>query len=454
MFGLTSSPFMVIVMLAGAGALVPLLLLLVVSNTPILSRMHAVGTLRSSIPPIRYPYAAAIIVITALAIGIIVSTLALSGPTLAQGTLSKLNTPVAFYVYETNLMTFSTHGVTGAAKYRWEREGQSDTQERVAPSYGYTSTDVGEHRVRVRGVDSADSEGPWSDYASFTVASPDPKPSQPTLTFNADARSITVSGYTYTGATRYRINITSPDTTATLEESTSSPHAISAVQGGTYLVKVQAETDTYRTAFSDAASVDATPATVPDAPENLRGTAGDGTVTLTWEAPASNGGADVTKFQSSPDGTNWTDVTGDATASTVAISGLTNGTFSTLSIRAVNIVGEGSHASVKVRPGTSATSRWNATMTVGYQGPLLGWNSTEDVFAGDNLDDTSFMEDGRTFVFSAITLQTNGDLAIAFDQTTSSDGTKIDDLHFNVRSDTFPITDASERESDGDLILT
>ena len=454
MFGFYPSPFIVIVMLAATEVLLPRLLLVVVSNTPVLSRVHAVRALRSSIRPIRYRYAAAIIVIMALAIGIIVSTLALPGPTLAQGTLSKLNTPVAFYGYETNFMTFSTQGVTYAAKYKWEREGQSDTLELDTPSYGYTSADAGERRVRVRGVDSADNEGPWSGYASFTVASTDPKLSQPTLIFNAVARSITVSGYTYTGATKYIINITSPDATETPQESTSAEHVISQVQVGTYLVKVQAETDTYRTAFSDTASVEVTPATVPDAPENLRGTAGVGQAILTWAAPSSNGGSAVTKYQSSPDGTNWANVTGGANASTTTISSLTNGTFSTLSIHAVNVVGEGPHASVKVRAGASTTPRWSGTMKVGAQGPLLGWNSTEDVFAGDSLDDTSFMEDGRTFVFSAITLQTNGDLAIAFDDTTKSDRTEIDDLHFNVRSDSFRIRDASERESDGDLILT
>ncbi|NLL52867.1 MAG: helix-turn-helix domain-containing protein, partial [Peptococcaceae bacterium] len=88
--------------------------------------------------------------------------------------------------------------------------------------------------------------------------------------------------------------------------------------------------------------------TVPFAPQNFTATPGDSQVTLSWTAPASDGGSSITKYQVSKDnGVIWTDV-GLNTSHT--FTGLTNDMEYTFKVRAVNSVGRGAEASVTATP--------------------------------------------------------------------------------------------------------
>jgi hypothetical protein len=87
---------------------------------------------------------------------------------------------------------------------------------------------------------------------------------------------------------------------------------------------------------------------VPDAPQNLIATPGDGQVTLSWSAPGSNGGAAIIKYEVSLDnGISWIDA--ESSASHI-ISGLSNGTEYTFQVRAVNSAGSGAAAEVGATP--------------------------------------------------------------------------------------------------------
>lgn len=79
-------------------------------------------------------------------------------------------------------------------------------------------------------------------------------------------------------------------------------------------------------------------ATVPDAPTIGTATAGNAAATVTFTAPASNGGASITSYviTSSP-GNIATTTSGNATSGVV--TGLTNGTPYTFTVRAVNATG-------------------------------------------------------------------------------------------------------------------
>ncbi|WP_284646658.1 S-layer homology domain-containing protein [Paenibacillus silviterrae] len=88
--------------------------------------------------------------------------------------------------------------------------------------------------------------------------------------------------------------------------------------------------------------------TVPGIPEKVTATPGIGRVTLGWSTPASNGGANITKYEVSKDnGETWMDADSDAGHT---FSGLTNGTAYIFAVRAVNSVGSGAPAAVKAAP--------------------------------------------------------------------------------------------------------
>ncbi|MBI2172181.1 MAG: fibronectin type III domain-containing protein [Chloroflexi bacterium] len=84
----------------------------------------------------------------------------------------------------------------------------------------------------------------------------------------------------------------------------------------------------------------ADPATVPGAPQNVQAFAGNAQATVTWTAPASNGGSPITSFTvtSSPEGKTAT-VNGSTFVATV--TGLTNGAAYTFTVTATNAIGTG-----------------------------------------------------------------------------------------------------------------
>ena len=86
--------------------------------------------------------------------------------------------------------------------------------------------------------------------------------------------------------------------------------------------------------------------TTPSAPVITGVTAGNGTLTVAFTAPASNGGAAISNYKYSTDnGSTFAAVSPAATTSPIVISGLTNGTAYTVKILAVNSVGDGAASS-------------------------------------------------------------------------------------------------------------
>ena len=78
--------------------------------------------------------------------------------------------------------------------------------------------------------------------------------------------------------------------------------------------------------------------TVPGAPRNLLADATDGAVTLTWDAPASDGGAAITDYEYRINGQNpW--ISTGSTETTHTVTGLDNGTSYVFEVRAVNAAG-------------------------------------------------------------------------------------------------------------------
>ena len=93
----------------------------------------------------------------------------------------------------------------------------------------------------------------------------------------------------------------------------------------------------------------------PGVATSLAATPSGSQVTLTWEAPSSNGAAAITRYEyrhvfgtpRSLGALAWTEV---GTALTVTVTGLINGREYTFEVRAVNSEGEGSPASIQATP--------------------------------------------------------------------------------------------------------
>ncbi|MGI6778794.1 MAG: fibronectin type III domain-containing protein [Acetivibrionales bacterium] len=98
------------------------------------------------------------------------------------------------------------------------------------------------------------------------------------------------------------------------------------------------------------------PATVPDAPTNVTATAGDGKATVSFTAPAFDGGSEITGYtvKSNPGG-----ITATGTTTEIEVTGLTNGVSYTFTVTATNSVGE----SLASSESNSVTPKGNQTIT-------------------------------------------------------------------------------------------
>lgn len=85
--------------------------------------------------------------------------------------------------------------------------------------------------------------------------------------------------------------------------------------------------------------------TPPGAPTSVSGTGGNQQVSLTWIAPTSNGGSEITDYiidYSSNNGSTWTTFNdGTSTGTSATVTGLTNGTSYIFRVKAVNAAGTG-----------------------------------------------------------------------------------------------------------------
>lgn len=123
-----------------------------------------------------------------------------------------------------------------------------------------------------------------------------------------------------------------------------------------------------------SASFQVTVVTVPGAPTATTATAGNGSATVAFAAPASNGGSPVTQYTvtSSPPGG-----TASGSSSPITVSGLTNGTPYTFTVVAKNAVGTGpaSVASAPVTPDTPPTAPNFVQASPSNASALVSWSA-------------------------------------------------------------------------------
>ena len=116
-----------------------------------------------------------------------------------------------------------------------------------------------------------------------------------------------------------------------------------------------------RTGVTDGpplAEVTATPVTTPAAPQRLRSAPGDAQGTRRWEAPTSDGGSPILRYEYAVDGSEtWIDAGGDLEET---VPGLTNGQSYAVAVRAVNAAGAGPATTVTSVPADPLPQAWVA----------------------------------------------------------------------------------------------
>ncbi|SFM50839.1 Fibronectin type III domain-containing protein, partial [Paenibacillus sp. 1_12] len=182
---------------------------------------------------------------------------------------------------------------------------------------------------------------------------------QPALAGNAQ---VSLTWNPVIGSTGYKIfkstaSGTYGATVATVSGSVYDYKATGLINGTTYYFVVQATNPGGDSAASN--EVSATPVTVPAAPMDVTAAAGNGQAIVSFTIPAVNGGGAITGYEVTASPGN---ITATGAASPITVTGLSNGTTYTFTVKAINSAGNGaaSAASNEVTPRARSNSNSNS----------------------------------------------------------------------------------------------
>jgi uncharacterized protein (TIGR02145 family) len=127
--------------------------------------------------------------------------------------------------------------------------------------------------------------------------------------------------------------------TATLSQAGSGTITFNGLTNGTAYTFTVTATNSVGVSLASTASNSVTPYTVPGAPTIGTATATDGQATVTFTAPASNGGSAITSYTATSIPGGFTGTISQAGSGTITVTGLTNGIAYTFTVKATNAAG-------------------------------------------------------------------------------------------------------------------
>ena len=213
----------------------------------------------------------------------------------------------------------------------------------------------------------------------------------PGLVSGFDQYGVLITGYTITAtdtdvAMRSR-QLTTPSglggtcATSTVD-ATKQVCLVSSLTPGDHYTFTVAATNLIGTGPASAASGAVVPADVPGAPRAVAAVRGNGQATISWSAPATDGGAAITGFRvtsspamPTPYACSQSVLTGSS--STCVFAGLTNGVTYSFTVTAINAIGESqaSIASNTVTPASAPGAPTLGTVTRGDGSATVRWTA-------------------------------------------------------------------------------
>jgi len=171
---------------------------------------------------------------------------------------------------------------------------------------------------------------------------------------------------------------------------------VTGLTNGDAYVFTATATNGVGTGPASAASAAAVPSTTPGAPTGVTAVSNpDGTVQVTWVAPASNGGSPITSYTATSSSGSKTCTTADGTTLTCAVSGTTIGTSYTYSVKATNANGTSA--------ASTASASVKTTSLPAAPTAVSGTGSPEQVSVSFTGDTTTATEGGLTITGYTVT---------------------------------------------------
>ena len=230
----------------------------------------------------------------------------------------------------------------------------------------------------------------------------------------------------------------SPDgLTATTLDGTTTNAVVTALTNGTAYTFTVVATNALGDSAGSAPSLEVTPGptTVPDPPSTVLALAGDAEATVSWTAPASDGGSPITSYTVTPSPGGLTAITLDGSTTNAVVATLANGTAYTFTVVATNALGDSNASApsnsvtplaatvpgaptgaIAVAGDTAATVSWVAPASDGGS-PITSYTviSSPDAISATTLDGATTsatvagLTNGTAYTFTVVATNALGD---------------------------------------------